>query len=76
MRDKLNNWLFRAWLWFGRKILNIPFVLDYRPPPGDRLWAVTFSWSLEYVQRLQRLLIAYDADLQRKPNRKSRRHSK
>lgn len=52
---KLYKVFFDFWLWYQKKIMHIPFRLDYNKdfPEGRRLMAVTFSWDLEYIQAIK-----------------------
>ena len=51
INDKIYAWTYIAWVWFGRKVIRIPFVLEWHKDNFIR--AITFSWSLEYAQRVQ-----------------------
>lgn len=53
MKDKLYLYLYLVWQWYALKILRVPFIVTYTPPPGETIEAVTFSWSLEYSQKIQ-----------------------
>lgn len=53
-----NKWLYQKeydfWYWFALRVLGIPFIMVYNPPPGKDVLAITFSWTKDYVERVQR----------------------
>lgn len=51
---RLYSLLFKVWHWYALKILRIPFILAYNPPPDGDLMAVTYSWTKDYTERVMR----------------------
>lgn len=51
--QRLYDALISIWLWYARKILGVPFIIAYNPPPERKLFAITHSWSLEYAQKIK-----------------------
>lgn len=53
IHPRIYDALFAIWKWYADKVLGVPFAVKFTPPPGNKLMAITYSWSLEYVQRIQ-----------------------
>ena len=49
--DKLYTFRFKFLHWYALKILKVPFAVDYMD--GNKLLAITYSWSLEYAQAVK-----------------------
>lgn len=58
MSDRIHTFLFKAWQWYAKRVLKIPFVLQFTPPPGDRIMGVTFAWSMEYRDAVKNCFIS------------------
>lgn len=49
----LYNLLFKFWHFYALKILRIPFILSYTPPPDRKILGMTYAWSMDYAQRVK-----------------------
>src|SRR5688500_3863904 len=48
MKDKLYRLEYKILVWYAKNVMKIPFIVEYIPPPGDRTFGITFTWSPEY----------------------------
>ncbi len=51
---RLYTLLFDIWHWYAVHILRVPWIICYNPPPDGKILGMTYAWSKEYVERVQR----------------------
>ena len=47
------NWRYRFLIWYARKILRVPIIVNFTPDWMDELFAVGFAWSPAAADRMR-----------------------
>jgi len=50
---KKNHWKYRFLLWYAKRILRVPIIVNFTPDHMDELFGVGFAWSPEASRRMQ-----------------------
>lgn len=48
-----NHWKVRFLLWYARRILRVPVIVNFTPEEMADIYAVGFAWSPEAAQRIR-----------------------
>lgn len=50
---KKTNWRYRFLIWFARRILRVPIIVNFTPDWMDEVFAVGFAWSPAAATRMR-----------------------
>lgn len=47
------HWKYRFLIWYARRILRVPIIVNFTPDWMDELFAVGFAWSPQAANRMR-----------------------
>lgn len=50
---KKNHWKLRLLIWYARRVLKVPFIVNFTPDEHEDVYAWGFAWSEGAAQRMR-----------------------
>lgn len=50
---KKTSWKYRFLLWFARRVMHVPIIVNFTPDWMDDVYAVGFAWSPAAADRMR-----------------------